>query len=144
MVQKQAAHPLLVLGGAKQRGIDDILRPCPQRLQQAALPGDGLGDGQLFTDGDGVLAAGLLIAALDDRVVGVEKEDLILELTGVQVGERLFQLLAAAHAAHVHHDSHTVQLVFALQGKVHDTGQQCHRDVIDAEKTNIFQRVDGH
>ena len=34
VVQKQAAHPLLVLGGVEQRGIDDILRPCPQRLQQ--------------------------------------------------------------------------------------------------------------
>ncbi len=88
--------------------------------------------------------AGLLIAALDDRVVGVEKED-VITFTGVQRFESACSSCShAAHAAHVHHDSHAVQLVFALQGKVHDTGQQCHRDVIDAEKTNIFQRVDGH
>ena len=144
MVQKQAAHALFVLSGAQQRGINDILRPRPQRLQQAAFPGNSLGDGQFFADGDGVLAAGLLIAALDDGIVGIEEKDLVLKLAGIQVGKRLLQLLAAAHTAHVHNNGYAVQLVFALQGEVHDTGQQRHRDIIDAEKTNVLQRVDGH
>ena len=143
-VQKQSADALTVLRCREQRGINDILCLVPQRLQQLALPGDCLGDGDLFAYGDGVLAAGLLIAALDDRVVGVEEEDLILELTGVQVGERLFQLLAAAHAAHVHDDGDAVQLVFALQGEVHDTRQQRGGNVINAEKTDVLQRIDSH
>lgn len=33
---------------------------------------------------------------------------------------------------------------FALQGEVHDTRQQRHRDVVNAEKADVLQRVDSH
>ena len=91
-----------------------------------------------------MLAARFLVAALNDGVVGIEEQDLILKLFGIEVGKCLLELLAAAHTAHVHDNGDAVELVFALQGKVHDTGQQRHRDIINAEKADILQCVDSH
>ena len=143
-VQKQSADPLTVLRCREQRGIDHILCLVPQRLQQLALPGDCLGDGDLFADGDGVLTAGLFIAALDHGIICIQKQNIIVDLFLVQILKSLLELLNAAHTAHIHDDCHTAKLVFALQGEVHDTRQQRHRDVVNAEKADVLQCVDSH
>ena len=130
--------------GGKKRRVYDIFCAVTQRLQQGAFAADRLGDGDLLRDGDGVLAAGFLVAALNDSVVGVQKQDVIGNFFGIQIGKRRVQLLAGAHAAHVHNDRHAGKLVFALQGEVHDTRQQRGGNVINAEKTDVLQRIDSH
>ena len=91
-----------------------------------------------------MLAARLLVAALNDCIVGIQEKNIVVDFLFIKVGQRLLQLFNAAHAAHVHDDGNAVQLVFALQGKVHDTRKQRHRDVVNAEKADVLQCVDSH
>ena len=144
LVQEQAAHPLPILRRREQRRVNDIFRLIAQRLQKAAFPCDGLGDGNFLGGGQRVLAARLLVAALNGRIVGIQEKNIVVDLLLIKVGQRLLQLFNAAHAAHVHDDGDAVQLVFALQGEVHDTRQQRHRDVVNAEKADVLQCVDSH
>ena len=90
-----------------------------------------------------MLAARLLVAALNGGIVGIQKKNIVVDLLFIKVGQRLLQFFNAAHAAHVHDDGNAVQLV-SPAGEVHDTRQQRHRDVVNAEKADVLQRIDSH
>ena len=117
LVQEQAAHPLPVLRRREQRRVNDIFCLIAQRLQKAAFPRDGLGDGNFLGGGQRVLTARLLVAALNGCIVGIQEKNIVVDLLFIKVGQRLLQLFNAAHTAHVHDDGNAVQLVFALQGE---------------------------
>ena len=89
-------------------------------------------------------AAGLFVAAADDRVGGVQKKDVVVHLFLVERLQRAFGRRARAQAADVHDDGHTLELVFTLQRKIDQAGQQPRRDIVDAEKADVLQGVGRH
>ena len=88
--------------------------------------------------------AGFFIAAADGGIAGIQEQDVIRHFLFVQRFQCLIGFLNRMQAADIHHDRNAAELVLALLGKVQDTGQKARRDIINAEKSDIFQRVDRH
>ena len=67
-----------------------------------------------------------------------------LRATLIQLLQRLFDLFPRAATTHIHTQRHPFQLVIARLGKGRDAGQKCRRDVVNAEITDIFQRIHSY
>ena len=91
-----------------------------------------------------MLAAGFLVAAPDGIVGGVQEQDLVIHLFLVQCRQRIVHILNRAQAPHIQDHRYPVELVFALQGKVNQAGHQPCRNIVDAEKADVLQCIDGH
>ena len=140
---EQVADPLFVLGGGEQTGIDGIIGPLLEGLQDSTLLPEGLPGGEALGDADGVAAARLAVAAHQHLVRRVEEEDLILYPLLVHLVQRVLDFLRRAAAADVHAEGHPLELVVARFREGRDAGQQRRRDVIDAEKADVLQRIHG-
>ena len=73
---EQVADPLLVLGGGEQAGIDGIIGPLLEGLQNSTLLPEGLPGGEALGDADGVAAARLAVAAHQHLVRRLQKKDI--------------------------------------------------------------------
>ena len=140
---KQVADALLVLRSGEQCRIDGIVCTLLQRLQDLAFLCKGLPRGNALRNADGMTAAGLAVAAHEHIVRGIQKQDLIQDPLLVQFMKCLLDLLAGAAAAHIHRKRHPLQLAVACFRERSDAGQQSGRNIIDAEKADILQRVHG-
>lgn len=140
-IHKQIADALFILGGGQQSGIDGVIRPGPQRLQDLPFPGKGLLGRDALIDTDGMAAACLAITAHQNLIGCIQKQDFIGNLLAVQLIQRMLYFLPGAAAPYIHGQSHPLQLTVPGLGKRQDTGYQGRRDIIDAEKTDIFQCV---
>ena len=141
VLQEQVADALLVLGGGEQGRVDGIVGPHPQRLQDLTFLQESIPGGQSLCDADGVTAAGLAVAAHEHLVRRIQEQDLVGFFLLIQLLQRLFDLFPRAAATHIHTQRHPFQLVIARLGKGRDAGQKCRRDVVNAEITDIFQRI---
>ena len=88
-------------------------------------------------------AARLTVAAHQHIVRGIKKQDLIFYPLRIQLRKSFFDLFRRAAAADVHAESHPLELVVTRFRKRRDAGQQCRRDVINAEKADVFQCIHG-
>ena len=139
--QEKVADAFLVLCSREQCRVDGVIGPRPQRLQDLTFLQESIPGGQSLCDADGVTAAGLAVAAHEHLVRRIQKQDLIGLFLLIQLLQRLLDLFPRAAAAHIHAQGHPVQLVIARLGKGRDAGQKCRRDVVNAEITDIFQRI---
>ena len=89
-------------------------------------------------------AAGLAVAAHEHVIRRIQKQDLIGLFLLIQFLQCLLDFFPRAAAAHIHTQRHPFQLVIARLGKGRDAGQKCRRDVVNAEKADVLQRVDSH
>ena len=141
VLQEQVADALLVLGGGEQGRVDGIVGPHPQRLQDLTFLQKCLAGGKPLGNADGMAAAGLAVAAHEHVIRRIQKQDLIGFFLRIQFLQCLFDFFPRAAAAHIHAQGHPVQLVITRLGKGRDAGQKCRRDVVNAEITDIFQRI---
>ena len=88
-------------------------------------------------------AARLTVAAHQHIVRGIKEQDLIFYPLRVQLRKSFFDFFRRAAAADVHTESHPLELVVTRFRKRRDAGQQCRRDVINAEKADVFQCIHG-
>ena len=86
-------------------------------------------------------AAGLAVAAHEHVIRRIQKQDLIGLFLLIQFLQCLLDFFPRAAAAHIHTQRHPFQLVITRLGKCRDAGQKCRRDVVNAEITDIFQRI---
>ena len=83
-------------------------------------------------------AAGLAVAAHQHIVRCIQKQDFVRSFLLVQLLQCLLDLLPRAAAAHIHGQRHPFQLALARFRKGSDAGQQPRRDIVDAEKADVF------
>ena len=88
-------------------------------------------------------AARLTVAAHQHIVRGIKEQDLIFYPLRRQLKKSFFDFFRRAAAADVHTESHPLELVVTRFRKRRDAGQQCRRDVINAEKADVFQCIHG-
>ena len=141
--QEQIADALFILCGGEQCRIDGVVGPLLKGLKDLTLNGKSLPGGDVFRDADGMAAAGLAVTAHQHIVGGVKEQDLVPDALLVQLLQRRFDLLFAAAAANVHAEGDPLQLVVARLRECRDAGQEAGRDVINAKKANVFQRIHG-
>ena len=144
VLQEQVADAFLVLCSREQCRVDGVIGPRPQRLQDLTFLQKCLAGGKPLGNADGMAAAGLAVAAHEHVIRRIQKQDLIGCFLVVQLLQGSLDLFPAAAAAHIHGKRHPLQLVVARLGKRRNTGQQPRRDVIDAEISDILQRIHSH
>ena len=140
---EQVADALFVLRSREQAGIDGVVRPVFEGLQDPALPAEGFPGGKTVRNAHRMAAARLTVAAHQHIVRGIKEQDLIFYPLRVQLRKSFFDFFRRAAAADVHTESHPLELVVTRFRKRRDAGQQCRRDVINAEKADVFQCIHG-
>ena len=88
-------------------------------------------------------AAGLLVAALQHLVAGVQKQDAELHLHAPQLVQAVLQRLGRPAAPGIQHHGHLAQLHLLLQRKPGKASQQPRGDIVDAEIAHVLQGMDS-
>ena len=145
----QRFHVALQLRGADDAGVNDV-RLITQRDQQLAFGFNRINQGPAQVGvrriGDGlrkrVFATRLGITPHQGIGGGVQKQRLDLDALILQQRELRWQQRQGAGVARIHRNRDPACIVLALQR--HKRQQQFGRQVVDAEKARILQRMQRH
>ena len=123
------------------RGINDPIRTFPQFVQSFPLQPDPFQDGRIGEKR--VWTAGLRESTDEDLVPGFEKDQfdtIIQRLQLVQVAEKIAEKPAFAD---INTQGDLTHLSASLQAELSKLGKECRRQVVYAEKPQVFKTLNG-
>ena len=135
----QLAHPGAQLGRPQVAGVDDG-RDIAQVGEQLALELDRLDEGAAV--GERMGAPRLREAPHQRAGGGVEKDRLDGDAFAAQSRQQRQQVRQRVGAAHVDGDGDAPVAPLLLEAQ--EVAQQLRRQVVDAEESGVFERVQGH